>query len=97
MKPDWLAPLVERWNIDDDGEREKAVEALDDRELFLLAHSLDDIEDEFWDALTGAEDRPPEEDTPEYHAMVVFGMTVDHAKVALEQREARRYAERHAH
>ena len=90
MKPDWLAPLVERWNIHDDGEREKAVEALDDRELFLLAHSLDDIEDEFWDALAGAEDRPPEEDTPEYRAMVVFGMTVDYARVALEQREARR-------
>ena len=80
-----LIPLAERWGIDDDFEREAAVDSASYDQLRHLAASLDDVEDEFWDWLAGPESYSPSPST-EYLAMTALTMAVDSARVTLERR-----------
>ncbi len=81
-----LIPMAERWGIEDDYERHRAVEEASLEDLQRLTRCLDTInEDDLFGWLCGpeAQSSPP---TEEYCAFTCLTMAVDLAQVILTRR-----------
>jgi hypothetical protein len=85
-----LIPLVEKWGIGDDFEREDAIYNATDDDLQLLATCLDASNSNIlFDWLCGEESKN-KTSTREYIAFTNFSMAIDLAKVILKKRLKKR-------
>lgn len=83
-----LLPLVKRWGLQDDYERETAVGDASSAELSELVSAVDELEDEFWDWLVGPESSST---TPSdtYVVLTCVTMAADSARIEIQLRAAR--------
>jgi hypothetical protein len=81
-----LIPMVEKWGIGDDYDREAAVSKASTAELEALIQSIDETSDEdLYGWLAGPESRDPRP-SQEYVAFTNFTMAIDSARVRLKRR-----------
>jgi len=81
-----LIPMVEKWGIGDDFEREETLSKAGRQELEELIHCIDEISDEdLFGWLSGKESFNPQP-TNEYVALTCLTMAIDSAKVKLKKK-----------
>jgi hypothetical protein len=80
-----LIPMVEKWGIGDDFEREEAVSKAGRNELQELVHSIDKIKDVDLYGWLGTPLSPGSTPSKEYVAFTCFTMALDSAKLKLKR------------
>jgi len=80
-----LIPLVEKWGIGDDFEREEAVSKASLSELQELVHSIDKIKGVDLYGWLGTPLSPGSKPSQEYVAFTCFTMAFDSAKLKLKR------------